>query len=104
MPCSCWPRSRPTVLGGPRTISRRRSDKKGEPPTFLLDILALLREELMEVAIDGFASPVRREDKTPERSRTDALRTAAVGAEPVGQATRLPPPVDPLTAALYAAT
>lgn len=92
------PRRTPDYLPPPKW--RRRESRRPS----ILDILALLREELMEVAIDGFVSPVRREDETPERSWTDAPRTAAVGVEPVGEPTRFPPPVDPITAALYAAT
>jgi hypothetical protein len=56
-----------------------------------LDILALLREELMEQAISGFRSPAR----TRGKPRLDADRSST-------DATRTPAPVDPITAALYA--
>lgn len=55
-----------------------------------LDILALLREELMEQAITGFRSPARASGT----SRPDDPRSSSLP-------TRAPAPADPITAALY---
>lgn len=72
-----------------------RKQESRRPST--LDILALLREELMEQAIEGFNSPVRPPKLT---DRTTADISAA--SEP--QTTRPVSPADPLVAALYAST
>ncbi|EQD69976.1 hypothetical protein B1A_06545 [mine drainage metagenome] len=70
-------------------VPKWRRKESRRPST--LDILALLREELMEQAITGFRSPVRANEA--RRPDTDGSSTYASPA---------PAPVDPITAALYA--
>jgi len=59
----------------------------------LLDVLSLLREQLMECAIDGFRSPARSAASACPAPKRSTL-----------PATGLPVPADPITAALYSSS
>lgn len=72
-----------------------RKQESRRPST--LDIMALLREELMDKVIEGFSSPVR----PPKHSdRT----TADISMESEPETTATMSPINPLVAVLYAAT
>lgn len=79
----------PTRTDAYLPVPKWRKKEIRRPST--LDILALLREELMEQAINGFRSPVRANEA--RRPDTDGSSTYA---------SPTPAPIDPITAALYA--
>ena len=75
--------------------------KQPSPRPSTLDILALLREELMEVAVAGMAGQPPEAIATPWRPLRRGL-TLPTSAQPAADATRPVSPVQAVVAVIYA--